>query len=152
MAEQNKIVIKLPEGLVKGYLAADSLRSLHAISAAPQSVTVTLAGSGEERLISLQESKGIFFVKDFDGRVNHMDLRFHDDTAPPEFLWVRLTFLDGEVMEGMIQNGAAFVVSDGLWVTPTDPTGNNLLMYASKSHLKNFEVLGLRQKSNRRAI
>jgi hypothetical protein len=152
MPEQSKIVINLPEGLIKGHLTADSQRLLNATPANLQSVTVNLLGSGEEREVSLREAKGIFFVKEFDGNVDHSDLRFHDGNAPAAFLWVRLTFLDGEVIEGMIQNAAAFIVSDGIWVTPTDPTGNNVLIYASKSHLQNFEVLGLRQKSHRRAI
>ncbi|AFL89071.1 hypothetical protein Terro_2835 [Terriglobus roseus DSM 18391] len=151
MAEPNKIVIKLPDGPVKGYLAEDSLQSLRAASEEPDVVTVQLAENGDALEVSLQDAKGIFFVKDFDGRVDHADLRFHDSTTPAQFLWVRLTFLDGEVLEGMIQNACSYVISKGIWITPTDPTGNNLLIYASKSHLRHFEVLGLRQKSHRRA-
>jgi hypothetical protein len=150
MPEQNKIVIKLPEGAVKGYLVEESLQHLHTSLDEPQSVVVKLAGTGDEREISLKEAKGIFFVKDFDGNMDHADLRFHDSTAPFEYLWVRMTFLDGEVLEGMIRNACNFLMAPGIWVTPTDPTGNNVLIYASKSHLRHFEVLGLRQKLHRR--
>jgi hypothetical protein len=151
MPEQSKIVIKLPEGVVKGFLTEDSLRTLHAPSSHPESVMVQLAENGIEQEIRLRDAKGIFFVKDFNGRIDHADLRFHDGASPAEWLWVRLTFLDGEILEGMIKNSCMFVVSEGIWVTPTDPTGNNLLIYATKSHLRHFEILGLRQKLHRRA-
>lgn len=136
--------------MVKGYLTEDSLRSLHTPSAHPETVMVKLAENGTEKEITLQDAKGIFFVKDFNGNVDHSDLRFHDGASPAGFLWVRLTFLDGEILEGMVKNSCKFVVAQGIWITPTDPTGNNLLIYATKSHLRHFEILGLRQKSQRR--
>ena len=151
MSEESKVVIKLPDGLVKGFLSADVLRNEDASPEGVLSVHVKLAEGGE-RDILIGEAKGIFFVKHFDGKVDHADLRFHDNSRPYGYLWVRLTFLDGEILEGMIENGCSFVLTKGIWITPTDPTGNNILIYASKSHLRHFEVLGMRQKFNRRAM
>lgn len=34
----------------------------------------------------------------------HTKLRFFDTASIPLFLWVRLTFVDGEVLEGMVEN------------------------------------------------
>src|SRR5579875_1217189 len=34
----------------------------------------------------------------------HANLRFFDAASIPSFLWVRLTFVDGELLEGMVEN------------------------------------------------
>ncbi len=100
-------------------------------------------GSDSSEQISLEGSKAIFFVKSFEGK-GHDDLRFHDHLVPMECLWVRVTFLDGEVIEGNIRNGSEAVLERAFFKSPTDPEGNNWLAYIFKSQLKDFQVLGMR--------
>ena len=57
---------------------------------------------------------------------------------------VRITFKDEEVMEGLIQNHSEFVLKTGFFFFPSDPEGNNWLVYVLKSQVKEFDVLGLR--------
>ena len=57
---------------------------------------------------------------------------------------MRATFEDGEVIEGLIRNHSSFVVDSGFYMLPTDPEGNNWLIYILKNKLKDFQVLGLR--------
>ncbi len=87
--------------------------------------------------------KAIFFVKSFEGKW-HDDLRFHDHLPAADCLWVRATFIDGEVIEGLVDNHCPHVTQPGFYMSPIDPEGNNLLMYILKNKLKDFQVLGLR--------
>ncbi len=51
-------------------------------------------------------------------------------TLPPQdCLWVRATFHDGEVIEGLITNDSHHVLQAGFYMFPIDPEGNNLLMF-----------------------
>lgn len=145
----SQVVVQLPGGAIKGHLIDDSLSVINPSALDPLTISVRVLGSSEVRDIPLEDAKGVFFVKEFEGKTDHSDLRFHDSSAPANYLWVRLTFQDGELLEGMIENSLSFVVSKGLWITPTDPTGNNWLIYALKAHLKDFEVLGMRQNMHR---
>jgi len=100
-------------------------------------------GSEAMEAVPLEGVKAIFFVKSFEGK-SHEDLRFHDHLPAPDCLWVRATFHDGEVIEGLIPNNPTFVLHTGFYMSPIDPEGNNWLIYVMKNRLKNFQVLGLR--------
>jgi len=100
-------------------------------------------GSKTMERIPLEGVKAIFFVNTFEGK-SHEDLRFHDHLPAPECLWVRVTFHDGEVIEGLIGNNHNYVVHAGFYMSPVDPEGNNWLIYVLKCKLKDFQILGLR--------
>jgi hypothetical protein len=57
---------------------------------------------------------------------------------------VRVYFYDGEMIEGIISNTRDFVLESGFFLRPTDPNGNNTLVYVLKGGLKDFHVLGMR--------
>lgn len=82
-------------------------------------------------------------MKSFEGK-SHDDLRFHDHLPAPDCLWVRVTFEDGEVVEGLIANDPNYVLHVGFYMWPIDPEGNNWLIYVLKNKLKDFQILGLR--------
>jgi hypothetical protein len=100
-------------------------------------------GSETMEQVPLDGVKAIFFVKSFEGK-SHDDLRFHDHLPAPDCLWVRVTFHDGEVIEGLIGNSSNYVLHAGFYMSPIDPEGNNWLIYVLKSKLKDFQILGLR--------
>lgn len=100
-------------------------------------------GSQKLEQVPLDGVKAIFYVKSFEGK-SHEDLRFHDHLPAPDCLWVRVTFEDGEVIEGLIANNPTYVLHPGFYMSPTDPEGNNWLIYVLKNQLANFQVLGLR--------
>ena len=102
--------------------------------------------------VPLDEAKAVFFVRSFDWDTEQPALRFHDHVPTPDCLWARLTFTDGEVIEGMIENGRNFLLEPGFIVTPTDPTGNNWLIYVLKSNVRNFQVLGLRHRTKKKLV
>lgn len=104
---------------------------------------IQILGSDATQSFPVEDLKAVFFVKSFAGK-SHEDLRFHDHLPAVECLWVRITFLDGEVIEGLVQNAFTFIRDPGFLISPIDPEGNNLLVYVVKTQLQNFEVLGLR--------
>ena len=104
---------------------------------------ILLLDSGRLEQIPLEGLKAIFFVKSFEGKW-HDDLRFHDHLAPSDCLWVRASFHDGEVIEGLVMNNSQHVLQSGFYLYPIDPEGNNLLIYVLKGKLRDFQVLGLR--------
>jgi hypothetical protein len=60
-----------------------------------------------------------------------------------EGLWVRVTFLDGETIEGIVHNSMPFVANPGFFMKPPDPHSNNKMIYVVKSFMRDFRVLGV---------
>ncbi len=137
---KDKIVIRIGDHSIKG----TTDRSLWQFDPASglAGLPITAEG-GSEKWFPVQEVKAVFFVKSFEGK-SHEDLRFHDHFPHVECLWVRITFKDEEVMEGLIQNHSEFVLKTGFFFFPSDPEGNNWLVYVLKDQVKEFHVLGLR--------
>ncbi len=92
----------------------------------------------------LNDAKALFFVSSLTGNKRQQPVLFHRNTAVTSGIWVRLEFEDGEVIEGLIHNSAAHLVQKGFFLLPTDPEGNNELVYVFKAALKDFRVLGMR--------
>jgi hypothetical protein len=139
-ADLDMLVIQFGERTVKGYAERSQWEDLNTRDSAP---VFRRVGSKTTEEIPLDGIKAIFFVKSFEGKW-HDDLRFHDHLPAPECLWVRATFHDGEIIEGLIANNAIHVIHPGFYMSPIDPEGNNWLIYILKNKLKDFQILGLR--------
>ena len=137
---EEKIIVQFGHRSVKGI----SDRSLWEFNTAGALTLLPVTmQDGTSTSISPDGLKAVFFVKSFRGR-SHDDIRFHDSFPPAECLWVRVTFSDEEVMEGLIYNKSDFVVNAGFFFVPIDPEGNNTLVYVPKSQIIDFNILGLR--------
>jgi hypothetical protein len=142
-AKLEMLVIQFGDRTIKGY--ADGSQWPLEEDLGPHIATPVFMPLGADTMepIPLDGVKALFFVKSFEGKW-HDDLRFHDHLPPPECLWVRATFHDGEVIEGLIGNNQNYVVHSGFYMSPIDPEGNNWLIYVLKNKLKDFQILGLR--------
>lgn len=107
---------------------------------------VQLLGDSLPQQIQLDAVKAVFFVKTFEGK-SHDDLSFYDLLSPMDCLWIRVTFQDDEIIEGIIRNNADFAFQDGFFMAPIDPEGNNWLVYVYKTQLRDLRILGLRPAS-----
>jgi hypothetical protein len=107
----------------------------------PPPVTVSIGSMSE--LVALEGAKAVFFVKSLEG-TSHEDLRFSDHLQPMATLWIRVTYLDGEVIEGIIRNDSNFAFKQHFFMVPVDPEGNNTLILVIKSQLTHLQILGLR--------
>ncbi len=139
-SDLDMLVIQFGDHTVKGYGEHSQWEDIDTRRSAP---VFRRVGSKAFEEIPLEGVKAIFFVKSFEGK-SHEDLRFHDHLPAPECLWVRATFDDGEVIEGLIANDAIHVIHEGFYMSPIDPEGNNWLIYVVKNKLKDFQILGLR--------
>ena len=142
-SEQDMLVIQFGGRTLKGYADRSQWPAEEDLGSLVVTPPIRPIGSDTAEQIPLDGVKAIFFVKSFEGKW-HDDLRFHDHLPPPECLWVRATFVDGEIIEGLISNNCHHVIHDGFYMFPIDPEGNNWLMYILKNKLKEFQILGLR--------
>ena len=115
------------------------------------SIRLKLLDSETVEDVSTKDAKAVFFVKTFDGDLRHRALHFHEHAPIVTGLWVRVYFYDGEMIEGIISNTRDFVLETGFFLRPTDPNGNNRLVYVLKAGLKDFHVLGMRNFSKNSA-
>lgn len=145
-----KVVVHLAgRNLLKGYMdIPDSLAGTGMISngrSALEQIELELLNGGRAS-VDLKSAKALFFVKEFDGQPQYSDLRFFRRNPQFAGLWVRVRFYDDETAEGLVQNSLDFLLNRGFLMKPSDPRSNNRFIYALKSALTGFEVLGLRNE------
>jgi hypothetical protein len=145
-----KVVIQFGTKTIKGYLepqTGDTIGEL--LSNAPQNpptvFRVRLLESNDVAEISIADIKAVFYVNSFDGDSDHKHLNFYSRAPIVHGIWMRLQFLDGEVMEGIVYNSIRYLVDPGFFLLPTDPGSNNKLVYVVKSWLADHRVLGMRK-------
>jgi hypothetical protein len=98
--------------------------------------------AGKVVLIDLKEIKSVDFVRDFSELANATRKTF--TTRPrTEGLWVRLRFIDNDVLEGMMPNDLAQISSEGYLISPPDTRGNVQRVFVPKSALEEVCVLGV---------
>ncbi len=108
--------------------------------------------------IPINTLKRISYVKDFNlndrsdpERIGRMAF----PTRPRgDGLWLRLTFRDNELLEGLSTFDIAFIDSllneQGLFLTPPDPRSNTQRLFLPRSALTKVEVLGFVTAPSRR--
>lgn len=100
-----------------------------------------LTPAGSITLIPYAEVKSVVFVKEFEGF----------SVAPKIFmtrpkmdgLWVRMTFRDGEVMDGILPNNPVVWERQGYSFTPPEPYSNNQKLFVPREALSSMSVLGV---------
>ncbi len=149
-ARSERVVIQFGTRTIKGYLdfqAWNTVEELlgHAPQTFPETFTVRLLDSDVVEEVSAQEIKAVFYVNSFEGDRDHQILNFHSRAPIVHGIWMRLQFLDGEVMEGIVYNSIRYLIDPGFFLLPTDPDNNNRLVYVRKNWLADHRVLGMRK-------
>lgn len=144
-----KVVVRLGTRTIKGYLESlvwNTVEEMlsNAPASSPESFRIRHLSSNTVEEISLNDVKAIFYVHSFEGNSEHNHLNFSARAPIIHGIWMRLQFLDGEVMEGIVYNTIRYLVDPGFFLLPTDPDSNNKLVYVLKSWLVDHRVLGLR--------
>ena len=154
MIEENstrseKVVIQFGTRTVKGYLESPTWNTIEELLSGaplstPETLHVRLFDSNTVEEISIKDVKAIFYVHNFDGDANHKEMSFYGKSPIVHGIWMRVQFLDGEVIEGIVHNSMRYLVDPGFFLVPTHPGSNNKLIYVSKSQLADHRVLGTR--------
>jgi len=144
-----RIVIRYEDHAVRGFAEASDLGSIEQMlrnepTSSLDTIRMKLVDTNKAEDVSTKNAKAVFFVKTFDGDLRHKALHFHENAPIVQGLWVRIAFHDGETIEGIISNSRDYVLEHGFFMMPTDPNGNNRLIYVLKDRLKDFNVLGMR--------
>lgn len=147
--QRYKVVVRFVDHAVRGFVGSDQIGTVEEMvrsgARAPiETIRLTPVEGGSPVELAIADAKAIFFVNTFDGNTEHEALHFHQNAPILPGLWVRVEFQDGEKIEGLISNNHDFVLGGGFFILPTDPDGNNRLIYILKSRLKGFSVLGIR--------
>jgi hypothetical protein len=145
-----KVVIQFGSRIIKGYLDSPAMTTVeellsHAPHSSPETFQVRHHQSNIVEEISAGDIKAVFYVNSFSGDADHQSLNFHTRTPIVHGIWMRLQFLDGEIMEGIVYNSIRYLVDPGFFLLPTDPESNNKLVYVRKNWLADHRVLGLRK-------
>ncbi|KAA6458342.1 hypothetical protein DYQ86_20730 [Acidobacteria bacterium AB60] len=144
-----RVVVRLGDEAIKGFLdlrPGDTIDALlqNVTAAPPPVLRIRRLDNGTVQEIPIDRTKAIFYVNDFNGDPDHRDLHFYRGAPIVHGVWIRLEFVDGEVMEGLVHNTIRFLLDPGFFIRPTDPRSNNRLVYVVKKWLKECRVLGLR--------
>ena len=150
---QKKVIIRTLTGVLAwGYLPQ--------IFFLDQNTVPLMATDGRLTRISLNDIKTISYVRDFNLDDPANPERLHRRTFPArprgDGLWLRLTFLDADILEGLGTLDIAFLDSlladRGLLLTPPDPRGNTQRLFVPRSALSSLEVLGFVTAPSKRPV
>ncbi len=136
MASTHKKVIvrKLDRESVQGYVSPSSFvvdGKLELLNTSGKTVTIELA-----------QIKGIYFVREF-GDSESIARKTFAARPRTEGLWVRLTFTDSEVVEGMMPNDLVHLSGEGFFVIPPDTRANTQRIFVPRSSLQSLLVLSV---------
>jgi len=147
--KSEKVVIQFGARTVKGHLESPAWNTIEELLSGaplstPETLHVRLFDSNTVEEISIKDVKAIFYVHNFEGDANHKEMSFYGKSPIVHGIWMRVQFLDGEVIEGIVHNSIRYLVDPGFFLVPTHPGSNNKLIYVSKSQLADHRVLGTR--------
>jgi hypothetical protein len=98
--------------------------------------------SGKVVYIELSDIKGVYFVRDFSDSETFTRKTF--TTRPrTEGLWVRISFKDNEVIEGLMPNDLTQIAPEGFLVIPPDTRSNTQRIFIPRTALQELVVLGV---------
>ena len=109
----------------------------------PISMTIEPEDGGAIVNFNLEAAKAVFFVHSFAGSPTQQDVRFFDSLSIHPFLWVRVTFQDGEIIEGRVSNDIDLLTKNAFRLFPVDEFTNNRCLFVPKGSLRSFQIIGL---------
>jgi len=101
-----------------------------------------LTPNGEHQELPLLKIRSIYFVRDFDDDFEPERKAF---LSRPKLdgLWLRLRFLDGDSLEGVLPNDLLSLMDNGLQITPPDFNSNTDRIFIPRAALSEVTVLGV---------
>lgn len=121
-------------GTLRGYLNPASLGTVQHID--------LLTVEGEHESIALENVRGIYFVREFSDNFEPERKAF---LSRPKLdgLWVRLRYIDGDVIEGVVPNDLLTLLDRGVQITPPDLNSPTVRIFVPRTALVEMTVLGV---------
>lgn len=98
--------------------------------------------AGKVVAIDLRDIKGVFFVRDF-GETESLMRKTFTTRPRTEGLWLRLTFKDNDVLEGMMPNDLSQIMAEGYLINPPDSRSNTQRIFVPRQALAAVTVLAV---------
>lgn len=101
-----------------------------------------LTPDGEHVQVPVARIRAIYFVREFSDEFEPERKAF---LSRPKLdgLWVKLRFLDGETLEGVIPNDLLSLLDNGLQITPPDLSSTTDRIFVPRAALSEVTVLGV---------
>ncbi len=133
-----------------GHIHAGYLPGAHLLDRIDQTVAL-LDPAGRIAVIPMTHIRYIAFVRDFNlaDRTDPERLTRKSFLARPrnEGLWLRMTFLDGDTLEGLASLDLTLLddalTDQGLYVIPPDTRSNTQRLYIPRAALASLQILGV---------
>ena len=90
-----------------------------------------------------REIRAVYFVREFQGPPDVDEKKTFQSRPKVDGLWVRLTFHDDEVFEGVIANDLLQLGDHGVTFSPPDASSNTQRVFVPKQTLKELKVMGV---------
>ena len=119
---------------LRGYLNPSRIGQLDPID--------VLTPDGEHLEVPLNKIRSIYFVREFSDDFEPQRKAF---LSRPKLdgLWVKLRFLDGDAMEGVVPNDLLSLLDNGLQITPPDLNSSTDRIFVPRAALSEVTVLGV---------
>jgi hypothetical protein len=128
------VVRRLDKGLVKGFLDPKGYLA--------NEIDV-LDREGRLVQVPMPAIKAVFFVRDFDGNPSRAERKVFRSRPRLAGLWVRVTFKDNEVLEGLMPNNLLEMDPLGYVVTSADVYSNNIRYFVPRTAINEMKVIGV---------
>lgn len=101
-----------------------------------------LTPDGEHQEIPLARIRSLYFVREFSDDFEPERKAF---LSRPKLdgLWVRMRYLDGEVLEGVVPNDLLALLDSGIQITPPDLNSSTDRIFIPRTALSELTVLGV---------
>jgi len=130
-----KVVVVLADRKsLRGYLNPSRLSQLDPVD--------MLTPDGEHVQFPVAKIRSIYFVREFSDEFEPQRKAF---LSRPKLdgLWVKLRFLDGDILEGVIPNDLLSLLDNGLQITPPDLNSLTDRIFVPRDALSEVTVLGV---------
>lgn len=130
-----KVIVELNDRKsFRGYLNPARLGQLDPVD------LLTQDGAHEE--LPLARIRSIYFVRDFEDDFEP-ERRAFLSRPKLDGLWLRLRFLDGQSLEGVVPNDLLSLLDNGIQITPPDLNSNTDRIFVPRTALSEVTVLGV---------
>ena len=130
-----KVIVQLHDRKsVRGYLNPSRLGQIDPID--------LLTTDGEHQELSLAKIRSIYFVRDFEDDFEP-ERRAFLSRPKLDGLWLRLRFLDGQSLEGVVPNDVLALLDNGIQITPPDLNSTTDRIFVPRTALSEVTVLGV---------
>jgi hypothetical protein len=128
------IVVQADRKPLRGYLNAGRLGQTDSVD--------LLTQDGAHQEIPVTKIRSIYFVREFSDAFEPERKAF---LSRPKLdgLWVRLRYIDGETLEGLIPNDLISLLDNGLQISPPDLNSTTDRIFVPRSALSEVTVLGV---------